>query len=318
MLIIRAVAVGAKTVNEEFDATNTDVDGIRPYVKGLVAWLSDPGSSKSNPEPDASAIMYTLGTDYEIEYRERDVSGIQEAFDQADDADVLLCMSTFVGQEAIAWRDKKGLEIPIVVITSNPAQFSNKKQVCGVSALRPHLSSAGLRKFKKAKTDLTKIWLLNRQGYGPSDEAKRSLGSTNPPLKLANVKDSDDPAAEVAKIRALVPQNQTHGLFVLPADRFFGWAKEIQAAADASGAQGSALKTFWSTTDYPDNSYGGYGFPQIVCGRYMAERVVSIWGSDLAQVPDPAFITVDPGEIKMKPTKRNAKKPRRSAARKKR
>jgi hypothetical protein len=27
MLIIRAVAVGAKTVNEEFDATNTDVDG---------------------------------------------------------------------------------------------------------------------------------------------------------------------------------------------------------------------------------------------------------------------------------------------------
>jgi hypothetical protein len=100
----------------------------------LVAWLSDPGSSKSNPEPDASAVMYTLGTDYEIEYRERDVSGIQEAFDQADDADVLLCMSTFIGQEAIAWSDKKGLEIPIVVITSNPAQFSNKKQVCGVSA----------------------------------------------------------------------------------------------------------------------------------------------------------------------------------------
>jgi hypothetical protein len=198
-------------------------------------------------------------------------------------------------QPAGAERDE--LETPIVVITSNAKQFDGEIQICGVSALRPQLASVALRRFKKAQT-LKKVLLLHRQNYEPSDQAKKGLGSKKPPAKLVSIKDTEDPSVEVANLRHLVPANEVHGLFVLPADRFFGWGKEIQDAADATGNPGSAMKTFWSTTDWPLNSNGGYGFPQRVCGRYMAERVASIWASDLGQVPDPAFITVDPGEIK--------------------
>jgi hypothetical protein len=316
MLIIRAVAIG-RGQDTRFDALNTNVDGVRPYIKGLVQWLSLAPGAKANPDTDTQVGQYTLGTHYEIDYRERDVHIIQDAFTGAENADILFCMSTYVGEAAVTWRKNHHprLETPIVVITSNPSEFDGEIQVCGVSALRPQLASVGISKFKKAQPTLTKIVLLHRQSYGPSDQAKKSLGSKKPPVKLATVKDTDDPSVEVSKWRSLVPANEVHGLFVLPADRFFGWATEIQTAAEAAGAAKSAMKTFWSTTDWPKNSDGGYGFPQKVCGRYMAERVASIWENNLNQVPDPAFITVDPGEIDIKSAARRRRRSRKSAAR---
>jgi len=322
MLTIRAVAVGRDSVDTTFDAPNPDLSGVRPYITGLVEWLSLAPNAKVNPETDAQLKQYTLGTLYEIDYRERDVQVIQDAFTGAENADVLFCMSTYVGLQALKWREnhQPQLDTPIVVITSDPSQFDGKPNVCGVSALRPQLASVSIRKFKKSEANLTKIWLLHRKNYGPSDQAKKRLGSKVPPVELVTVKDTDDPAAAVSDKRGQVPANEIHGLFVLPADRFFGWAQEIQAAADAHGKPSSAMKTFWSTPDWPTNSYGGYGFPQNVCGRYMAERVASIWASDLNQVPDPAFITVDPSEIKLKPAaplKKKKKKAKKKSAKSK-
>jgi hypothetical protein len=320
MLIIRAIAVGRGSIDTQFDAQHSDLSGVRPYIKGLVDWLSLAPNAKTTPKPDASLRNFILGSDFVIEYREREVQSMQDAFTGAENADVLFCMSTFVGTEAIKWRKnhQPRLETPTVVITSDPSQFDGESQVCGVSALRPQLASVSLRKFKQAQSTLTKILLLHRQNYAPSEQAKKTLGGIHPAVQLVVVKDSDDPSAAVSSFRSLVPANETHGLFVLPADRFFGWAKEIQAAADAAGNHGSAMKTFWSTTDWPTNSYGGYGFPQNVCGRYMAERVASIWESNLNEVPDPAFITVDPSEIKLKPAVLRKKKPDRGSSRKKR
>jgi len=318
MLTIRAVAVG-RGPDTKFDAQNNKVGGVRPYIQGLVDWLDLAPAAKDTPDTDASLDRYTLGTHYEIEYRERDVQVMQDAFTGAENADVLFCMSTFVGTQAVAWRKSHNppLQTPIVVVTSNPSQFDGETQICGISALRPQLANAGLRKFKKAQPNLTKILLLHRFNYDPSDKAKKTLGSKKPPVKLASIKDTDDPSVEVAKLRAAVPANEMHGLFVLPADRFFGWAQEIQAATGAAGAAGSSMKTFWSTSDWPANSDGGYGFPQNVCGRYMAERVANIWASDVNQVPDPAFFTVDPGEIKLKTVARAKKKSKRGSPRKK-
>jgi hypothetical protein len=301
MFIIRAVAIG-RGQDKKFDAQNTNLDGVRPYIKGLVDWLALAPNVKANPETDGSIGQYTLGagsTGYEIEYKEREVHLIQDAFSGAENADVLFCMSTYVGAQAAIWRDANAPTTAIVVITSDPSQFDSEAQMCGVSALRPQLASIGLRKFKKAQPNLTKILLLHRQNYGPSDRARKGLGSKKPPIKLATVKDTEDPSVVVANLRAQVPANETHGLFVLPADRFFGWATEIQAAANASGKPGSAMKTYWTTSDWPTNSYGGYGFPQNVCGRYMAERVASIWENNL-NIPDPAFVVIDPAEIKTK------------------
>jgi hypothetical protein len=317
MWIIRAVAIGRATLDTKFDQNHTNVSLVRPYIGGLVEWLALAQGQKATPETDGSLGQYTLGRDYEIDYRERDVQQIQDAFTGAENADVLFCMSTYVGAQALTWRETYRHDIPIVVITSNPSQFDGKTKICGVSALRPQLASVGIRKFKQtqAQANLTLILLLNRKDYDPSEQAKKSLGSKSPPVKLVNVKDTDDPEAVVSNLRSQVPANEVHGLFVLPADRFFGWAREIQAAADASGKAGSVMRTFWSTTDWPMNSYGGYGYPQSVCGRYMAERVASIWVSNTNQVPDPAFVTVDPGEIRLKPPPRSMPRRGRRAAR---
>jgi hypothetical protein len=318
MKTILAVAVGNPSNDSVFNTANPDLSSVRPYIRGLIEWLDLAPAAKVRPETDASFERLVLGQDYEIDYREREARVIREAFnDGGENADVLLCMSTYVAEQALAWRQSEQLETPIVVITSDPTPFETQKQVCGVSALRPQLATIGLGKFKKAQTNLKKIWLLNRQNYGPSEKARKGLGSNKPPLKLENVKDQVDPADVVAQIRSDVPANEIHGLFVLPADRFFGAAKEIQAAADAAGAANSALKTFWSTTDWPTNSFGGYGYPQRFCGRYMAERIASIWASDLNKVPEPAFITVDPSEIDLKP-KPAAKKRSKGSSRKKR
>ena len=321
--LIRAVAIGPTAVDISFDAHHTDVSGVRPYIQGLKDWLNLQPNQKTQPQADGTLGQYILGTHYDIEYKERDTGAIQDAFTGAEQADVLFCMSTFVGAEAIKWRDNHQPPLdnfPIVVITSNPASppFSNHTQVCGVSALRPQLASVGIGQFKSAQPHLTKIWVLNRKGYGPSEDAKKGVGSA---VGSIDVKDIDDPVAEVANKRSHVPGGQMHGLFVLPADRFFGLAAQIQAAADAAGNPGSSMPTFWSTTDWPPNSFGGYGFPQRVCGRYMAERVASIWGSDSGKVPDPAFITIDPSEIRLKrPLARRVAHRRRSkrSARKKR
>ena len=300
MLIIRAVAIG-RAPDTKFDAQNPNVSGVRPYLQGLKDWLALPATAKTRPNTDTSSgkWQYALGTDYEIEYRERDAQFIQDAFSGAENADLLLCMSTGVAAEAIKWRRAQHppLTTPIVVITSDPSQFEGELKVCGVSALRPQLANICLVKFKEAHPSLTKIYILNRQHYGPSEQAMKGLGGNRPPLKLQTVKDNDDPSTVVATLRAGVPAQQAQGLFLLPADRFFGWAKEIQAEANKTGNTGSSMPTFWSTTDWPPNA-SGYGYPQNSCGRYMAERVASIWASDLNQVPDPPFLTIDPSEIR--------------------
>src|SRR5215217_7786688 len=102
MFIIRAVAIG-RGPDKKFDAQNTNTDGVRPYIKGLVEWLKLAPTLKASPETDGSIGQYTLGTGdtgYEIEYREREVQVIQDAFVGAENADVLFCMSTYVGAQA--------------------------------------------------------------------------------------------------------------------------------------------------------------------------------------------------------------------------
>jgi hypothetical protein len=326
MKLIRAVAVGRSAVDIKFDASNTDVSAVRPYLQGVKDWLALAATAKAFPKTDTSSGQwkYVLGKDYEIEYRERDALVLQDAFSGADYADVLLCMSTGVGVEAIKWRHAQNPVLttpPIVVITSDPSQFVGEEQVCGVSALRPQLANIGLDKFKEAKTNLKKIHILGRQHYGPSEQALKGLGGKKPPLELHYVKDNEDPSTVVANIRSSVPTQEAHGLFLLPADRFFGWAKEIQTEADKTGKAGSSLSTFWSTTDWPPNAFGGYGYPQNRCGRYMAERIASIWASSLKQVPDPAFLTIDPSEIAPKSVARRVrrsgrKKPARASSKK--
>ena len=91
-MTIRAVAIGSSAVDKTFDGTNPDdVKAVRPYIKGLIDWLELAQADKVKPDTDAvlTKYKYTLGTDYEIEYRERDVTAISDAFTDAQDDDIL-------------------------------------------------------------------------------------------------------------------------------------------------------------------------------------------------------------------------------------
>ena len=204
MWTIRAVAIGRDSVDTTFDTPSADLSGVRPYIQGLADWLKLAANAKSTPKTDGSLGQYILGTEYKIDYREREVGGVADAFTGAEDADVLFCMSTHVGDAALSWREGQGLETPIVIITSDPSKYDGVAQVCGVSALRPQLAGLGIRKFKEAQSTLTKIWLLHRKNYGPSDQAKKRLGGIN--VELLTVKDNDDPAAAVSEKREKRPQ----------------------------------------------------------------------------------------------------------------
>src|SRR6266481_4303001 len=288
MYTIRAVAVG-NFPDTDFTTPRPTLKGVRPYIKGLINWLEN---QPNPPEPDNPLNKYSIGPDYVIEYRERDVGTLSGAF--SSDASLFFCMSTTVGDAAVKYTQDHTLSTPIVVITSDPSHFP-QRNVCGVSALRPQLVDSSFHKFKKADKSLKTIYALHRVGYAPSELAKQGLGSK---VTVVPVQDTQSLANAIDPLT----KDDQHGLLVLPADRFFGAADEIVNLADKKN-----LKSFWSVPDWPTGAFGGYGYPQEVCGQYMAERVASIW-SNKNQIPDPPFVTVDPDWIKVtpKPTRKKA------------
>jgi hypothetical protein len=52
-------------------------------------------------------------------------------------------------------------------------------------------------------------------------------------------------------------------------------------------------------------SYGGYGYPQVICGQFMAERVANIWTAQDAHaadpMPDPDWVVIDPRNVDVRP-----------------
>jgi hypothetical protein len=297
---ILAVAVGG-TVSAVGDSdrapldidkntSSTDLATVRPYITGLIEWLNDP---TKNTDLDAAPKTFPLGDTsfgYTIAYREITMANLNvehpNVFSSSNlkEIDCIVCMSTFVGEKAA----DSTTDIPIVVITSDP---SNKKfggsNVCGVCAMRPQLTSGlGLHEFKK-KSGLSKLYGLNRADYNPSDQAKKSIGKGIPSSRWVNVNDKDTGQSILDQIQKLNKTNA--GLLVMPADRFFGMGDQIVMAA-------APMPTFWSTTDWPKTlKGGGYGYPQSVCGQYMAQRIASIWSTSSGiDIPDEPFLTVDP------------------------
>jgi hypothetical protein len=293
MYTIRAVAVG-NLPDQEF-AANPNLTGVRPYITGLINWLE---KQPNPPVPDSPLAKYKIGEDYVIEYRERDVDALSDAF--SVDADLFFCMSTSVGDAAVDFTLQYELSTPIVVITSDVSRYP-QRNVCGVSGLRYQYASSGFDRFKKA-ANLTTVYALHRVGYPPSEKAMQALGN-----KVSVVKVHDNQSlASIINSQTLTMDNQ-HGLLVLPADRFFGAGGEIVTLADNRG-----LKSFWSTPDWPPGAFGGYGYRQLLCGQFMAERVASIWSNN-NRIPDPPFVTIDPGWLVQVPAApRRAKTVRRS------
>lgn len=283
--IIRAIAVGKDDVGTSHDAEISASGNIptyaRPYIKGLVNWLALPSASKNKPKK-TDVGQYVLGTtaanSYIIEYRERSVANLASAFDGVSGDHLLFCMSTSVGDAAIDFMDEFSITVPMVVISSHFDNFE-QSHVCVVSAERPQLIRFCLSRFKQRAPQVTTFHALHRQDNVPSTEALRRLGKRIP-VQIEPVKDSEDPVSVVNGINVSAG---THGLLVLPADRFFAYADGIVSKAREKG-----ILTFWTTPDdnWPAGANGAYGYKQEVCGGYMAERVGRIW--DHGGVPSPS------------------------------
>ena len=158
--IIRAVAVGKDDVGVSHDANISSMTGAtgipsyaRPYITGLANWLALASASKTKPKK-TDVGQYVLGTtetnSYTIEYRERAVTKLAEAFDGVSGDHLLFCMSTSVGDAAIEFMDEYSITLPMVVISSHFDNF-DQSHVCVVSAERPQLMRFCLNRFKNAR-----------------------------------------------------------------------------------------------------------------------------------------------------------------------
>jgi hypothetical protein len=290
--LIRAVAVGKTSVDTRIIDSSQIPSTARPYIRGLDDWLKLAGNAKTRPNVN-DVGQYTLGTaganNYVIEYRERPLAKLAEAFQgvTGTSGHVLFCMSTSVGDAAVDFMDANSLTLPMVVVSSHFDNF-DQGNVCVVSAERPQLIRKCLQNFKRHATGVTTFHVLHRLDHVASADALRQIRNQ---VTLHSVDDVfDDPVNVVASIRG----DATHGLLVLPADRFFAVGDDIVRAAQLQN-----MPTYWTAPDWPTSSTGAFGYPQNACGRYMAERVGRIW--------DRGMPSLDKKDVKIPASERQEK-----------
>src|SRR4051794_23602226 len=113
---IRAVAVGKASRDIPINDSSQIPSDARPYIKGLDDWLKLAANAKTRPNVNDIG-QYTLGSPgtntYQIQYRERTVDKLNEAFQGVTDTSghLLFCMSTSVGDAAIEFMEKNNLTL---------------------------------------------------------------------------------------------------------------------------------------------------------------------------------------------------------------
>jgi hypothetical protein len=275
--IILAVAVGS-IAERVLDSQSPNLDKLRPYVAGLIDWLENQTTPPKAPTGSGTLPRFVCGTAYKIIYRERSVLNLPNAFQDLGtlQPDLIFCMSTSVAKAA----QIATTTLPIVAIVSEPDQEGLNANVCGVSAKRDFSVVRQLQEFKRLRPGLGTIYALHRTGYAPSDRALGYLNNVTP----VPVPDNGD----IEAIIRAIPATANRGILVLPADRFFGVAEGITVWTGTS-------PTFWPTPDFPMASFGGFGYEQKLCGKFMAQVVATIWHTGAIPTPPHKFIVIPPG-----------------------
>jgi hypothetical protein len=302
---ILAVAVGETPKEVTLNTANPDLSGVRPYIAtGLIPWLASQ-TRADPPQPDNNPPRYQIPGDYSIIYRERPVGNLASAFQDnaALQADLWFCMSTSIAKAAdgVAKAQTPPWTKPIVAIVSDPFGERFGDNFCGVSASRDRLAIRCLRQFKRRVPSVRNIFVLHREGYGPSERARQWVGKKIV-AGVVSIADSDDTQAMQNKITTGIVNSTkpNKGVLVLPADRFFGVATLITQWT-------GAIPTFWSTPDFPPAHPpgGGYGYSQKKCGQFMAERVAIIWKNQADgasdPMPDPKWVAMDQDDLEGTP-----------------
>ncbi len=286
---ILAIAIGDPSMSRTIGARTSSV-GIRPYIQGLITYLSQQGVPGSNP-----ARNYAIGVDYVIDY--------QECWEDDEDfsgtPNIIFCMSTPVTRKAKAFTSTT----PIVGVFSEAAaeKFDQTPNVCGLNAKRIQIAREYYDKFLST-VNLTSIYVLHRVGNTASTKALKTIKQTPLTIPLNVLDVTIAPNHDMKTLIDGIPAGS--GLLVLPVDVFFGAAAFINSEAAAK-----SVPVFWPVTDWVGTGIGGHGAPQERCGELMGQQVQYILEHP-GQIPTNSadrFLTVQPNDIKWVASKAVAK-----------
>jgi len=269
---IIAVAIG-DPANSRLITDMNQLRGVRPYITGLVFYLS---------EQD-----YTIGTDYTIDYREcyegtEDFTGA----DIAGTNNIIFCMSTPVVRKAVAFTS----QVPIVGVFSDykGEKFNQTNNVCGVTANRIDNAKDYYDKFVDAASNLPAIYILHRPKNTASEQSLANHKKAHPTVKLPELDVTtaagNDPRQDIQN--AINSATNNSGLLVLPVDLFFGAADTIN-----STAKSKSMPVFWPLSDWVPPGLVGYGVSQYDSGQSMGQQVQYILDNPKNIPPDPYRFT---------------------------
>lgn len=273
MKSILAIAVGQ---TRDLHIVDKVIAGeVRPYIEGLIDGLTKYGR--------------LIGTDYQIDYRERPQLDLKDGHVEAFKAkaampyDLIFAMSTTVVRAAT----NATASIPIVGVVSDlkAEKLHRARNIAGISARRSHTAGEGFECFLATVPTLKQMAVLHKPGYGPSERAlklvkaaakKRGVG-----LKPISVKTRQDIEKKLSAMPKRDPKRlASMGLYVLPVDVCLSAAQRIIDLAQGE----KHVPVFFPVTDWvttkPSSALGGRGVSQRRCGEVMADCVNQIlWDS---------------------------------------
>jgi len=269
MMRILAVAIGQ--TKDQIIRENDRLEGVRPYVLGLMDGLAD--------------LKHEIGTDFEIEYRQRLSKDLANGSTAADvfkptpgtENHLIFAMSTTVLRAA------KGAtsSTPIVYPSVSDLKADKIKRgtnTTGVSARRSHTAGECLVRFLATVPTLKEVRVLHKKGYPPSERALKLVtavakkkGVKVTPVNIQSHQDITTKLSALPKRDLKKPAEL--GILVLPIDVCLGAAPMIIQLAQ----QKKNIPTFFPITDFVKHelpsALGGYGVPQHKCGTLAAPYV---------------------------------------------
>jgi ABC-type uncharacterized transport system substrate-binding protein len=254
---ILAVAIG-KPANSRIIKDMSQLTGVRPYINGLINYISQQTVPQSNP-----ARKYTIGTDYIIDYQE--CYEDDESF--SGTPNLIFCMSTPVVRKAMAFT----ATIPIVGVASEQTaeQFDKTANICGVNAQRIQIARDYYDKFLATTIPaLQTIYVLHRVGNTASTKSLANIKKTALTAPLVELDVTTAPGQDMQTLIKGIPTGKGAGLLVLPVDLFFGSATDINGWASSI-----SVPVFWPVRDWVGPAIGGYGVSQEPSGELMGKQV---------------------------------------------
>lgn len=253
---ILAVAVGNPD-NNVLIKNGADLSKPRPYITGLIEGLK--------------ASDQHIGRDYVIDYREVAQTFARDTFESAEVAAVF-CMSTTVVEAA----KELVKSAPVFAIVSEPDvhSLSGVANIGGISARRSQTAGECFVRFLATVPTLKVVRVLHKPEYRPSQRAlelvKVAAAQRGVTVTVVPIKSRQDIEGEIkAMVRRDTSRPPDVGIQVLPVDYFFAAARDIIQWAQTE----RNIPTFWPATDWVPPALGGYGVPQVTCGKLVAEWI---------------------------------------------